>query len=109
LELFSSWNGIKNSGLTGLQEGGYMMNEKDVTYLLEALERIALDYKTMQHMLNHSHPEGPLWVRRLGDSLKEVEPLVDSIFDEVRGKIQSGQSFDNVIPTLRVALNRVSL
>jgi hypothetical protein len=80
-----------------------------MTYLLEAIERIALDFKTMQHMLNHYHPEGPLWIRQLGDSLKVVEPLVDSIFVEVRENIQSGQSFHNVIPSLRAALNRVSL
>lgn len=86
-----------------------MMDKKDMTYLLEAIERIALDFKTMQHMLNHYHPEGPLWIRQLGDSLKVVEPLVDSIFVEVRENIQSGQSFDNVIPLLRAALNRVSL
>jgi hypothetical protein len=86
-----------------------MTDKKDVTYLLEAIERIALDFKTMQHMLNHYHPEGPLWIRQLGDSLKAVEPLVDSIFVEVRENIQSGQSFDNVIPSLRAALNRVSL
>jgi hypothetical protein len=86
-----------------------MIDKKDMTHLLEAIERMALDYKTMQHMLNHSHPEGPLWVRQLGHSLKVVEPLVDSIFDEVRENIQSGQSFDNVIASLRAALNRVSL
>jgi hypothetical protein len=86
-----------------------MADKKDITYLLEAIERIALDFKTMQHMLNHYHPEGPLWIRQLGDSLKAVEPLVDSIFVEVRENIQSGQSFDNVIPSLRAALNRVSL
>jgi hypothetical protein len=97
------------SGLTRLQEGDYIVDKKDMTYVLEAIERIALDYKTMQHILNHNHPEGPLWVRHLGDSLKVVEPQVDSIFDEVRGKIESGQSFDSVILSLRVALNRVSL
>ena len=86
-----------------------MVDKKDMTYLLEAIERIALDFKTMQHMLNHCHPEGPLWIRQLGDSLKVVEPLVDSIFVEVRENIQSGQSFDSVIPSLRAALNRVSL
>jgi hypothetical protein len=86
-----------------------MVDKKDMTYLLEAIERIALDFKTMQHMLNHYHPEGPLWIRQLGDSLKVVEPLVDSIFVEVRENIQSGQSFDYVIPSLRAALNRVSL
>ena len=86
-----------------------MTDKKDMTYLLEAIERIALDFKTMQHMLNHYHPEGPLWIRQLRDSLKVVEPLVDSIFVEVRENIQSGQSFDNVIPSLRAALNRVSL
>ena len=84
-------------------------DKKDMTYLLEAIERIALDFKTMQHMLNHYHPEGPLWIRQLGESLKVVEPVVDSIFVEVRESIQSGQSFDNVIPSLRAALNRVSL
>jgi hypothetical protein len=86
-----------------------MVDKKDMTYLLEAIERIALDFKTMQHMLNHYHPEGPLWIRQLGDSLKVVEPLVDSIFVEVRENIQSGQSFDYVMPSLRAALNRVSL
>jgi hypothetical protein len=86
-----------------------MVDKKDMTYLLEAIERIALDFKTMQHMLNHCHPEGPLWIRHLRDSLKAVEPVVDSIFVEVRENIQSGQSFDNVIPSLRAALNRVSL
>lgn len=86
-----------------------MMDKEDMTYLLEAIERIALDFKTMQHMLNHYHPEGPFWIHQLGDSLKVVEPLVDSIFVEVRENIQSGQSFDNVIPSLRAALNRVSL
>jgi hypothetical protein len=86
-----------------------MVDKKDMTYLLEAIERIALDFKTMQHMLNHYHPQGPLWIRQLGDSLKVVEPVVDSIFVEVRENIQSGQSFDKVIPSLRAALNRVSL
>ena len=86
-----------------------MVDKKDMTYLLDAIERIALDFKTMQHMLNHYHPEGPLWIRQLGDSLKVVEPVVDSIFVEVRENIQSGQSFDKVIPSLRAALNRVSL
>jgi hypothetical protein len=86
-----------------------MVDKKDMAYLLEAIERIALDFKTMQHMLNHYHPEGPLWIRQLGDSLQLVEPLVDSIFVEVRKNIQSGQSFDNVILSLRAALNRVSL
>ena len=86
-----------------------MVDKKDMTYLLDAIERIALDFKTMQHMLNHYHPEGPLWIRQLGDSLKVVEPLVDSIFVEVRENIQSGQSFNNLIPSLRAALNRVSL
>lgn len=86
-----------------------MVDKQDITYLLEAIERIALDFKTMQHMLDHYHPEGPLWIRQLGHSLKEVEPAVDSIFVEVRENIQSGQSLDNVIPSLRAALNRVSL
>jgi hypothetical protein len=86
-----------------------MVDKKDMAYLLEAIERIALDFKTMQHMLNHYHPEGPLWIRKLGDSLHLVEPLVDSIFVEVRKNIQSGQSSDNVILSLRAALNRVSL
>ena len=86
-----------------------MVDKKGMTYLLEAIERIALDFKTMQHMLNHHHPEGPLWIRQLGDSLQVVEPQVDSIFVEVRKNIQSDQSFDNVISSLRGALDRVSL
>jgi hypothetical protein len=93
----------------GVSKGDCMVDKKQMTDLLDAIERIALDFKTMQHMLNHYHPEGPLWIRQLGDSLKEVEPLVDSIFDGIRENIRSGQSFDNIIPSLRTALNRVSL
>lgn len=86
-----------------------MVDKNGMTYLLEAIERIALDFKTMQHMLNHHHPEGPLWIRQLGDSLQVVEPQVDSIFVEVRKNIQSGQSFDSIISSLRAALNQVAL
>ena len=86
-----------------------MVDKKGMTYLLEAIERIALDFKTMQHMLNHHHPEGPLWIRQLGNSLHVVEPQVDSIFVEVRKNIQSGQSFDSIISSLRAALNQVAL
>lgn len=81
-----------------------MADKKGMSDLLGVLERMCRDYRAMEYLLDHYHPEGDQWIRHLRDSRTAVESQVAHLFDEVRGILQSDQPdaalFDSLIKTL---------
>jgi hypothetical protein len=86
-----------------------MADKTNMTDLLPVLERLCLEYRAMEFLLTHYHPDGSQWIRRLRDSQKVVESQVFPTFDALRGNLQSGEPDAVLLGRLITALNEVTL
>lgn len=86
-----------------------MVDKKDMNDLLPCLERLCIDYRAMEYILDHYHPDGPHWRKHLSGSQRASRTRVEDQFREMRDKIRSARPDEQLLDLLLKALDNTTL
>ena len=86
-----------------------MVDKKDMNDLLSSLENLCTDYRAMEYILDHYHPEGPEWRQHLIGSQRVVRSRVETQFDEIRNMLRSSRPDAGLVDLLLKILDNMTL